>query len=258
MPNMPPNMPPNMVPMPGMPPMPFQAPPRVKKDRAQPVGKWAHVAPNNTIYVNNINEKLKREELVQSLRHVFGQFGKIVDIVCYTKILKAKGQAFIVFDALESATKALNEMQNFMFYNKPIRVSYAKTKSDFISKRDGSYKPRQKRPRKEKKKVRGEPAAKKQMTEAKQQKSNILVVSNLPTDANTTMIAMLFRKYPGYQSVTDPQNGSCMVQFDTVDSAAVSHRAMQGFRFFNNVKLDISYGAPPKPPTVGSFVQKTE
>merc|ERR1719384_1866698 len=116
----------------GMPPMPMGMP-RQKRDRAQPVGKWNHVPPNNTIYVNNINEKLKREELVQSLRHVFGQFGKIVDIICYTKILKAKGQAFIVFDQIESATKALTEMQNFMFYNKPIRVSFAKNKSDAIS-----------------------------------------------------------------------------------------------------------------------------
>eukprot|EP00494_Astrolonche_serrata_P031332 UN31601 len=123
-----------------------QQPPKLR-DRAQPVGKWAHLPPNNTIYVNNINEKLKREELQQSLRHVFGQFGKILDIVCYTKILKAKGQAFICFEKLESATKALQEMQSFMFYNKPIRVSYAKSKSDAISKKDGSFKPREKKKR---------------------------------------------------------------------------------------------------------------
>jgi len=243
-------------PVPGVPGFPVQQ--RLPRDRAQPVGKWAHLPPNNTIYVNNINEKLKREELVQSLRHVFGQFGKIVDIICYTKILKAKGQAFIVFDQVQSATKALTEMQNFMFYNKPIRVSYAKTKSDTIAKRDGTYKPRMKRPR-EKKKVKGEPAAKKMMTEQSKmalQKSNILTVSNLPDDANQTMIQMLFRKYPGYHSVTEPQGGQCRVKFDTEANATISLRAMQGFKFFNNVSLKVNYGPPEAAPSIGAFVKK--
>lgn len=226
---------------------PYLAQPQPKRDRAQPVGKWSHLAPQNTIYVNNINEKLKRDELVQSLRHVFGQFGKILDIVCYTKILKAKGQAFIVFEKVESATKALQEMQNFMFYSKPIRVSYAKKKSDVISKKDGSFVPRKKRPRKQHKKPEGQPAAKKQMTEnpAPQVKTNILVISNVPSDANATMVQMLFRKYPGYKSVTDPRNGKCQVVFDSEFNASRAMVGMQGFKFFNNVRLDITYGELP-------------
>merc|ERR1712183_428652 len=97
---------------------------KIKKDRAQPIGKWKDILPNHTIYVNNINEKLKRDKLIQSLQHVFGQFGKILNIICYTKILKAKGQAFIIFDDIKSAKKAVQEMQSFQFYNKPIRVSF--------------------------------------------------------------------------------------------------------------------------------------
>lgn len=226
---------------------PFQQ--RQVRDRAQPIGKWAHLPPNNTIYVNNINEKLKKEELVQSLRHVFGQFGKILDIICYTKIVKAKGQAFIVFAKIESATKALQEMQNFMFYNKPIRVSYAKSKSDIVAKKDGSYVARKKRPRKEKgKKVDGQPASKKQMTGVPGSvavPTNILVVNQLPQDANQTMVQMLFRKYPGYQSVTEPRDGSCQVVFDSEFNASRAMVGMQGFKFFNNVRLDITYGAMP-------------
>lgn len=225
---------------------PFQQ--RVVIDRAQPLGKWSHLRPNNTIYVNNINEKLKREELIQSLRHVFGQFGKIMDIICYTKIVKAKGQAFIVFQKVESATKALEEMQNFMFYQKRIRVSYAKTKSDIIAKKDGSFVARKKRPRREKKKVEGQPATKKQNTESGKVAAlptNILVVHQLPQDASQTMVQMLFRKYPGYQSVTEPQKGSCHVIFDSEFNASRAKNGMQGFKFFNNVRLEISYGARP-------------
>lgn len=238
--------------------IPGMQPQKIIRDRSQPIGKWSSVPPNNTIYVNNINEKLKREELMQSLRHVFGQFGKILDITCYTKILKAKGQAFIVFDKLESATKALTEMQNFMFYNKPIRVSYAKTKSDVIAKREGTYKQRQKRPRE--KKVKGEPSAKKPKTEAvpRVKKTNILIVSNLPQDANQTMVTMLFRKYPGFHSVTDPAHGQCQVKFDTDYNASRAMGAMQGFKFFNNVKLEISYGEAETPQVGGMRLVKNE
>lgn len=216
------------------------------QDKAQPIGKWAHLPPNNTIYVNNINEKLKREELVQSLRHVFGQFGKIMDIICYTKIVKAKGQAFIVFQKVESAARALQEMQGFMFYQKPIRVAYAKSKSDIISKKDGSFVARKKRPRKEKRKVEGQPAAKRHMASGQNVgPSNILVVNHLPQDASQTMVQMLFRKYPGYQSVTEPQNGMCHVVFDTEFNASRAMQGMQGFKFVNDVRLVITFGAMP-------------
>jgi len=215
-------------------------------DKAQPIGKWAHLPPNNTIYVNNINEKLKRDELVQSLRHVFGQFGKIMDIICYTKIVKAKGQAFIVFQKIESAARALQEMQGFMFYQKPIRVAYAKSKSDIIAKKDGSFVSRKKRPRKEKRKAEGQPAAKRQMTGGQNVgPSNILVVNHLPQDASQTMVQMLFRKYPGYQSVTEPHNGMCHVVFDTEFNASRAMQGMQGFKFVNDVRLVITFGAMP-------------
>lgn len=215
----------------------------VVRDRSQPIGKWANVLPNNTVYVNNVNEKLKREELVQSLRHVFGQFGNILDIVCYTKILKAKGQAFIVFDQLGPAKKAVQEMQNFQFYNKPIRVSFAKSKSDIIAKRDGTYKPREKRPR-EKSKSNFEKGSKekKQMTSITIEKpSKILKVSKLPSQSNTIMVQMLFRKFPGFQAVSSPKNGECLISFKSETDAQRAKIGMNGFKFTNADQLKIQF-----------------
>ncbi len=37
--------------------------------------------PNNTIYINNLNEKIKADELKKSLYAVFVQFGEILDII---------------------------------------------------------------------------------------------------------------------------------------------------------------------------------
>ena len=77
----------------------------------------ADVPPNQTIYINNLNEKIKKEELKKSLYAVFSQFGKIVDIVA-CKTLKLRGKAWVVFEDVTSATNALRQMQDFPFYDK--------------------------------------------------------------------------------------------------------------------------------------------
>jgi hypothetical protein len=49
---------------------------------AVPVGFVASdAAPSQTIYINNLNEKVKKAALKKSLYAVFSQFGSIVDIV---------------------------------------------------------------------------------------------------------------------------------------------------------------------------------
>lgn len=94
--------------------------------------------PNMTLYVNSLNDKINTETLKKSLREVFAAFGGIVDIVAM-KSLKRRGQAWIIFKELSSATNALKSLQGFPFYNKPMRIAYAKTKSDVVAKADGTY-----------------------------------------------------------------------------------------------------------------------
>lgn len=64
----------------------------------------------------------------------------MLDVIAKTN-LKAKGQAFVVFDEPESALKAIEEIQGFELFGKPMRVAFARTKSDatvekFSSKED--------------------------------------------------------------------------------------------------------------------------
>lgn len=77
------------------------------------------IRPNHTIYINNLNEKIKKEELKKSLYAIFSQFGQILDIVAL-KTLKMRGQAFVIFKEISSATVALRSMQGFPFYDKPM------------------------------------------------------------------------------------------------------------------------------------------
>merc|ERR1740133_55652 len=94
--------------------------------------------PNQTLYVNNLNDKINAETLKKSLREVFAAFGGIIDIIAM-KSLKRRGQAWIIFKEQSSASNALKSLQGFPFYNKPMRIGFARTKSDVVAKADGTY-----------------------------------------------------------------------------------------------------------------------
>lgn len=97
------------------------------------------ISPSQTIYVNNLYEKISQETLRNSLHAIFSQFGPILDVVT-GRSLKKRGQAFVVFGSVTHATNALRSMQGFPFFEKPMRIQYAKSKSDAVAKLDGTYK----------------------------------------------------------------------------------------------------------------------
>ncbi|TQS33668.1 hypothetical protein Golomagni_05979 [Golovinomyces magnicellulatus] len=84
---------------------------------------------SDTVYAQNLEERVKVESLTDALRTIFSEFGNVVDVVAKTN-LKAKGQAFIVFDREESARDAIEEINGFPLFDKPIRLSMAKSRSD--------------------------------------------------------------------------------------------------------------------------------
>ncbi|KAI1074628.1 RNA recognition domain-containing protein [Whalleya microplaca] len=85
--------------------------------------------PVATVYVRNLEERVKPEPLKEALRAIFSEYGNVIDIVAKTN-LKAKGQAFVVFDRPESALQAVEEVQGFELFDKPIQVALARTRSD--------------------------------------------------------------------------------------------------------------------------------
>uniref|UniRef100_A0A8C9D2C5 U1 small nuclear ribonucleoprotein A n=1 Tax=Panthera leo TaxID=9689 RepID=A0A8C9D2C5_PANLE len=99
-------------------------------------------------------------ELKKSLYAIFSQFGQILDILV-SRSLKMRGQAFVIFKEVSSATNALRSMQGFPFYDKPMRIQYAKTDSDIIAKMKGTFVERDRKREKRKPKSQETPAAKK-------------------------------------------------------------------------------------------------
>jgi U2 small nuclear ribonucleoprotein B'' len=73
---------------------------------------------------------------VPALRTLFGEYGKVIDIVAKRSI-KRRGQAFVVFDSVDSATRALEDVQGFDLFNKPMVVEFARTRSDALVKMTG-------------------------------------------------------------------------------------------------------------------------
>ena len=63
------------------------------------------------------------------MREIFSEYGNIIDLVA-KRNLKAKGQAFIVFDSVDAAKSAVEDIQGFELFEKPMSLDFAKTQSD--------------------------------------------------------------------------------------------------------------------------------
>ncbi|GAQ86276.1 putative RNA recognition motif containing protein [Klebsormidium nitens] len=239
----------------------------------------ADAAPNQTIYVSNLNEKIKKEEMKKSLYAVFSQFGKILDIV-NLKTLKLRGQAWVVFDDITAATNALRQMQGFPFYDKPMKIAYAKTKSDAVSKADGTFVPREKRKaieEREKEKARKRAAAAgpvpaalpgqmpgmmpgmvpgmvppaygygmpppMAVPEAPAPPNNLLFVENLPLEASKLMLSTLFNQFPGFKEVRmiESKPGIAFVEFSDENQSTVAMSGLQGYRITPTNPMLITY-----------------
>jgi len=251
---------------------------------------------NQTLYVNNLNDKINTETLKKSLREVFTAFGGIIDIVAM-KSLKRRGQAWIIFREASSAANSLKSLQGFPFYNKPMRINYARSKSDVVAKADGTYVERPKKIVKREDLRKGKtsapatttaPAQVQQPMQTQAYKAapaaapaapavsqrtiqdrigwnpnqtqsapqsaakpaggvvsdpnKTLFVENLPVEATDTMLAMLFRQYPGFQEVRlIPGRNVAFVDYQNEYQAGMAMQGLQGFAMTPEVKLSLTY-----------------
>ncbi|KAJ0178499.1 hypothetical protein K1T71_006322 [Dendrolimus kikuchii] len=217
------------------------------------------IRPNHTIYINNLNEKIKKEELKKSLYAIFSQFGQILDIVAL-KSLKMRGQAFVIFKEISNATVALRSMQGFPFYDKPMRIQYSKSDSDVIAKLKGTFHERPKRPkmpkatedgRKKKNKEAGRPGAVHGVgapnlmnnINVEQPPNQILFLTNLPDETSEMMLSMLFNQFPGFKEVrlVPNRHDIAFVEFANEMQSAAAKEALQGFKITPTHAMKITF-----------------
>ncbi|XP_014117806.1 U1 small nuclear ribonucleoprotein A isoform X2 [Poecile atricapillus] len=216
--------------------------------------------PNHTIYINNLNEKIKKDELKKSLYAIFSQFGQILDILV-SRSLRMRGQAFVIFKEMSSATNALRSMQGFPFYDKPMRIQYAKSDSDIIAKMKGTFvererdRDRDRERKRDKRKPKGSDAPGPKKSGAGSQAgqgavplsenppNHILFLTNLPEETNELMLSMLFNQFPGFKEVrlVPGRHDIAFVEFDTEVQAGAAREALQGFKITQSNAMKISF-----------------
>lgn len=226
------------------------------------------VPPNQTIYINNLNEKVKKEELKKALYAIFNQFGTILDVVAL-KTLKMRGQAFIAFKDIPSATNALRSMQGFPFYDKPMRIAYCKSKSDAVAKLDGSFVPRDKKRRERRDDTRKRPVKQlrqsvpiipqavpmqqqqahpmmqqqQQARPAPEVPNQILFLSNLPDETTEMMLSMLFQQFDDYKEVrlVPGRTDIAFVEFGNATQATKAKETLNGFKITPSNAMTITF-----------------
>uniref|UniRef100_A0A8C9LM02 RRM domain-containing protein n=1 Tax=Piliocolobus tephrosceles TaxID=591936 RepID=A0A8C9LM02_9PRIM len=104
---------------------------------------------NPTLYIKNLNDKIKTEEMKKTLKELFQQYGTIEDLIVMKSFWR-KGQAWVVYDNIDSSTKALNTLQGFILYGKYMQINYSHNESDVHAKRNGTFVERSKLPKKPK------------------------------------------------------------------------------------------------------------
>jgi len=229
--------------------------------------------PSQTIYINRLNEKVKKDVLKKALYECFSQFGPVLDVVCM-KTIKMRGQAFVVFKDVTSATNALRQMQGFPFFEKEMNIAFAKSKSDCIAKLDGTFLPRDAAEKLKKRKLDEERRAKKaaereaerEAATAKEAASSggeaaaskpmaivedtgpaipnsILFIQGLPAAFPKMALQMLFQQYPGLTEVRDVpgKEGIAFVEFGDEMQATVAMNGLQGFKVTGEDHIKIVY-----------------
>lgn len=205
------------------------------------------IQPNQTLYINNLNHRIHVEDLKKNLFEFFVPYGSILDIVC-KKNQTMCGQAFIVYTDITASTNAFRGLQGKEFLGRKVRISYAKTKSDATTLRDGTYKPRPKLTSFDVAMADvSKDAAKEPKKEIKIIASRNLVVftlfvENMPEEVTDKALGILFRQYPGFVEVRLIEGRQvAFVDFLQEIQAETAMKGLQGFLITPEKGLKISF-----------------
>jgi len=185
-----------------------------------------------------------------------------------------------LFKDIPSATNALRSMQVFPFYDKPMRIAYAKSKSDAVAKLDNTFVPREKKRgdrrkmeeparKKPQKQIRqsvpilpqakdssnGVPSSSSSSSSSSQQAAGsgnstppelpnqILFLSNLPDETTEIMLSMLFQQFPGYKEVrlVPGRHDIAFVEFEDAEQARSAKETLDGFKITPTHAMAITF-----------------
>ncbi|KAF7728408.1 hypothetical protein EC973_006216 [Apophysomyces ossiformis] len=215
-----------------------------------PVSKQPlNMTPSRTVYVSNLNEKVKLQVLKNTLRNLFKQYGEVLDVVAHGNI-RMRGQAFVAFPDEESAGKAIKELQHFVLYTKPMVLQYSRDRSDVHAKMDGEFEEHFQRRmvRKEERRMMPLPgshkptfnpmgntgpsgaAASQKIPDEYLPPNAILFLQNLPETITQQYLVELFQRYPGFKEVrmVPTKRTIAFVEYENEIQSAIAKTELSG------------------------------
>lgn len=223
---------------------------------------------SETLYIQNLNEKIRIDVLKASLRGLFKSYGEVVDVVAHNN-LRMRGQAFVSFESADIAKKALKEVKGFPLYSKPMQISFARTRSDAVVKRLDAehYEEHRQRRLQHKKATRytnplkqkfrtqrlanetdgpavsapRRPAV--QMPDEYLPPNKILFLQNLPESVSKDQLMALFSQYPNLHEVRLIANKKdiAFVEYMDEGSATVAKDALHNYKLDGENKIKITF-----------------
>ncbi|KAF7302696.1 hypothetical protein HMN09_00904400 [Mycena chlorophos] len=224
---------------------------------------------SETLYIQNLNEKIKIDVLKTSLRSLFKAYGEVLDVVAHGN-LRMRGQAFVSFASPEIAAKALKEVKGFPLYSKPMQISFARTRSDAVVKKldadnyeshkarrvEHKKKTRYSNPLKQKLKAKRlatemdgvvpTPAVKRpnvQMPDEYLPPNKILFLQNLPENVTKDQLVSLFSQYPNLYEVRliPTKKDIAFIEYVDETSAGVAKDALHNYKLDGENKIKLTF-----------------
>ena len=224
-----------------------------------------------TLYIKNLNEKIKIDELKEALNKEFSQYGEIIEIRVRNTI-RLKGQAFISFKTKEQSSKAKKNLNDKLFLNKKLIIEFAKNPSDSILLLQGKLTENQKKIKDLSRKRKRDEFYENLKNEIEKEKNNninnnemiinakdsneneisikinpeevnkSLFVQGLNNSVTNQKLIELFNSISGFKEVKYfPTKGICFVEYDTVENATNALLKYDKFDLGNDCILRVSF-----------------
>ncbi|GAW06538.1 rna binding protein [Lentinula edodes] len=244
-------------------------PPEMTAIQAAPAAPVEPEIVSETLYIQNLNEKIKIDVIKASLRGLFKTYGEVLDVVAHGN-LRMRGQAFVSFSDAEVAKKAMKEVRGFPLYSKPMQISFARTRSDAVVKKldnehfdehkaqrtEHKRKTRYSNPLKQKFKAKrlasemdgatSAPAPKRpnvQMPDEYLPPNKILFLQNLPESVTKDQLLGLFNQYPNLHEVRliPTKKDIAFVEYTDEASSTVAKDALHNYKLDGENKIKITF-----------------
>ncbi|KAJ2548742.1 hypothetical protein EV175_004711, partial [Coemansia sp. RSA 1933] len=188
--------------------MPYAMPQQPKAPKIRHPNRPPCTVPSKTLYIRNLRESTKIPVLVKALKTLFETYGDIVEVRARHSI-RMRGQAFVVFNSIDDATRAHHEVQGFVLFGKPMFIEFSRAPSDTTVVNEGGdieeHTSRRKADKENREKEANELAARIASAPPAAAAApepvlpnKILFLQGLPVDIKVSEIESVFSVYPGF------------------------------------------------------------